>query len=95
MATPVEIREWVEMYSETDITQVLPHVTVPTLVVTPTEAGKFEQAASHYVAKHVAAATEVEVKARDTWPFGDGRAGLSRPSTTSWATGCSSLRRAH
>ena len=76
LATPLEAREWVEMFDETDITHVLPHVNVPTLVVTPTDAGEFAPAASHYVAEHVPNATEVKVKARDQWPFGDGRAGL-------------------
>ena len=76
LATPLEAQEWVEMFDETDITHVLPHVNVPTLVVTPTDAGDFAPAASHYVAEHVPHATEVKVKARDQWPFGDGRAGL-------------------
>jgi class 3 adenylate cyclase len=76
LATPLEAREWIEMFDETDITDVLPHVTVPTLVVTPTDAGDFAPAASHYVAEHIPNATELNITARDQWPFGDGRAEL-------------------
>jgi class 3 adenylate cyclase len=73
LATPVEAREWVEMYNESDISDVLSHVNVPTLVVTPRAAGEFAPAASHHVARNVPGATEVIIDAQDQWPFGDGR----------------------
>ena len=76
LATPLEARAFVEMYHDTDITHVLPHVSAPTLVVTPASADEFTVAGSSYVADHVPDATEVRIAARDAWPFGDGRIDL-------------------
>ncbi len=72
IATPVEAREWVEMYDESDVRDVLPHVRVPVLVATPAKGGEFAPAWSRYVAERLPDARPVEIAAQDHWPFGDG-----------------------
>lgn len=72
VATPHEVRQWIEMYSETDVRDVLPLVRAPSLVVTPTLAGGSVPALSRYVADHLADVRAVEIAARDEYPFGDG-----------------------
>lgn len=72
LATPVEARQWVEMYNQSDVRDVLPLVRAPVLVVTPTLAGDFAPALSRYVADHLTDARAIEIPARDQWPFGDG-----------------------
>jgi class 3 adenylate cyclase len=72
VATPVEARQWVEMYSETDVRDVLPHVGVPTLVAIPAAAGRFVVAQSVFVADHLEHARAIEIPGRDHWPFCDG-----------------------
>jgi class 3 adenylate cyclase len=71
-ATPVEAREWVEMYQETDVRHVLSHVRAPTLVATPRDAGEYFPSQSRYVADALQDARAVELAAQDLWPFGDG-----------------------
>ncbi len=72
IATPVEAREWVEMYDATDVRDVLPHVGVPALVAIPSDAGDLVAAQSRYVADHLESARAIEIPGRDHWPFGDG-----------------------
>jgi class 3 adenylate cyclase len=72
IATPIEAREWVEMYEETDVRDVLPHVRVPVLVATPANAGDYVPRLSRYVADRLPDARAVELAAQDHWPFGDG-----------------------
>lgn len=71
-ATPVEARQWVEMFAESDVRDVLPLVRAPALVVTPTLAGDFAPRFSRYVADHLADVRAVEIPARDWYPYGDG-----------------------
>ena len=76
LATPVEARQWVEMYGESDVRDVLPLVRAPALVVTPALAGDVVPGLSRYVADHLADVRAIEIPARDQWPFGDGRDAL-------------------
>jgi class 3 adenylate cyclase len=71
-ATPVESRQWVAMYWESDIRDVLPLVRAPTLVVTPTLADDFTVKISRYVANHLADVRAIDIEARDQYPHGDG-----------------------
>lgn len=77
-ATPVEARQWVEMYDESDVRDVLPLVWAPALVVTPTLAGDpsspFAESAplSRYVADHLPDVRAIEIPTRDQYPYGDG-----------------------
>jgi class 3 adenylate cyclase len=71
-ATPVESRQWVAMYWESDIRDVLPLVRAPTLVVTPTLADDFTVEISRYVANHLADVRAIDIEARDQYPHGDG-----------------------
>jgi class 3 adenylate cyclase len=75
-ATPVEARQWVEMYMETDVRPVLPLVRAPALVVTPELAGETAPELSRYVADNLADVRAIEIPARDQWPFGDGMEAL-------------------
>ena len=72
VATPAEARQWVEMYAESDVRDVLPLVRAPALVVTPTLAGDFAPQFSRYVADHLADVRAIEIPARDQYPYGDG-----------------------
>jgi class 3 adenylate cyclase len=72
LTTPREARQWVEMYSETDVRDALPLVQAPALIVTPALASNPAPLWSHYVADHLADAVAVDIPARDHWPFGDG-----------------------
>lgn len=72
VATPVEARQWVEMYHESDVRDVLPLVRAPVLVVTPTGAGQIAGDLSRFVADHLGDVRAVEISARDQWPYGDG-----------------------
>ena len=72
LATPIEARQMVEMYSDSDVRDVLTLVRAPTLVVTPALAGDFAPG-SRYVADRLADVRAIEIPARDSWPFGDGR----------------------
>ena len=76
LATPLEAREWVEMYNESDVRDVLPLVRAPTLVVTPERVRGQTPAMSRYVADHLMDVRAVDIEARDEWPFGDGRDAL-------------------
>jgi class 3 adenylate cyclase/pimeloyl-ACP methyl ester carboxylesterase len=69
-ATPVEAREWLRMYDETDVRNVLPLVRVPALVASPAHAETHVM--SQFVAEHISTARFVEIASRDQWPFGDG-----------------------
>ena len=72
LATPLEVRQWIEMYGETDVRDVLPLVRAPSLVVTPTLASGSVPAVSRFVADHLTESRAVEIAARDEYPFGDG-----------------------
>ena len=72
VATPLEARQWIEMYSETNVRDVLPLVRAPSLVVTPTLVGGPAPLLSRYVADHLPDVRTVEIAARDEYPFGDG-----------------------
>ncbi len=72
IATPVEAREWIEMFSETDVRDVLPYVGVPALVAIPADAEAQVVKQSRFVADHLQNARAVEIPGRDHWPFGDG-----------------------
>jgi class 3 adenylate cyclase/pimeloyl-ACP methyl ester carboxylesterase len=71
-ATPVEAREWVQMYIGTDVRDVLPHVSAPVLVAIPSDAEEYVTAQSRFVADHLPNARAIEIPGRDLWPFGDG-----------------------
>lgn len=71
MATPIEARQMVEMYQETDVRDVLPLVRAPTLVVVPALAREFAEL-TRYAASRIADARTVEVPSGDQWPIGDG-----------------------
>jgi class 3 adenylate cyclase len=73
-ATPLEAREWVEMYDEADVRAILGMVNRPALVVTPALAGDFAPDLSRFVADQLSDALALEIAARDQWPFGDGMA---------------------
>jgi class 3 adenylate cyclase len=72
LATPVEARQMVEMYNESDVRDVLPLVRAPALVVTPALAGDVAPNLSRYVADHLPDGRAMEIPAQDQWPFGDG-----------------------
>jgi class 3 adenylate cyclase/pimeloyl-ACP methyl ester carboxylesterase len=71
VATPLEIRDWLRMYAETDVRDVLPHVRAPSLVFVPDRADEPVPAFSRYVADRLANAITVELDGRDQFPFGD------------------------
>jgi class 3 adenylate cyclase len=72
IATPLEARQWIEMYGESDVRDVLPLVDAPSLVVTPVLAAGLVPALSSYVADHLPGVRAVEIASRDQYPFGDG-----------------------
>lgn len=74
VATPVEARQWVQMYNETDVRDILPLVRVPTLVATPSNGDPIAVEQARYVATHLSKARSVEFPTRDQYPFGDSMA---------------------
>ena len=75
-ATPVESRQWIEMYSETNVRDILPLVHAPALVVTPALAGDPVPQLSRYVADHLVDVRSIEIPAHDQYPMGDGMGDL-------------------
>jgi class 3 adenylate cyclase/pimeloyl-ACP methyl ester carboxylesterase len=82
MATPVEARQMVEMYNESDVRDVLPLVRCRALVVTPALADAPAPQLSRYVADHLPNVQAIDIPARDQWPFGDGLDHLIDAATT-------------
>jgi class 3 adenylate cyclase len=71
VATPIEARQWIQMYDETDVRDILPLVRVPTLVATPSNSEEMAVEQARYVANHLSDARAVEFPTRDQYPFGD------------------------
>lgn len=74
IATPLDACQWLEMYAETDVSDVLAHVHAPALVAIPAKAPTFVPGWARYVAERLPDARSVELDATDEWPFGDGMA---------------------